>query len=237
MFEQGIAQESSSSERAALEKAEQQWTTLVNKVGAAHVTLKEETTRLTIDALRQTEEQHNVFTKKLQEAESSFKALEKTFKEKLALLAPVTYWDAKATIHLRVSIGLAIAFAVLGSLSAFLVWLELQAFVIPMTEGHQQSNYWRYAIPVATATMLLWPLRILSRMLLSNLHLREDARERVTMANTYLALVQSKEGLKDEDRKLILEMLFRPASLGIVYDDAAPPSITHFLSRLGSGQR
>ena len=101
----------------------------------------------------------------------------------------------------------------------------------------QQSNYWRYAIPVATATMLLWPLRILSRMLLSNLHLREDARERVTMANTYLALVQSKEGLKDEDRKLILEMLFRPASLGIVRDDAATPSITHFLSRLGSGQR
>ena len=57
------------------------------------------------------------------------------------------------------------------------------------------------------------------------------------MANTYLALVQSKEGLKDEDRKSILEMLLRPASLGIVRDDAATPSITHFLSRLGSGQR
>jgi len=79
-------------------------------------------------------------------------------------------------------------------------------------------------------------MRILARMLLSNLHLREDALERVTMVNTYLSLSEGKQGLKDDDRKLILEMLFRPSTTGIVQDDATPPSLLTYISKASSGK-
>ena len=50
------------------------------------------------------------------------------------------------------------------------------------------------------------------------------------MMQTYLALI--KEGkLEDNHRNLILQALFRPASTGIVKDDAAPPFMTEWLKR------
>jgi hypothetical protein len=72
---------------------------------------------------------------------------------------------------------------------------------------------------------------------MSHLHLRSDAKERITMAKTYLSLVRSKEGLSETDRKLILETLFRPSSTGLIHDDAAPASAIYLLSRLMSGEK
>jgi hypothetical protein len=52
-------------------------------------------------------------------------------------------------------------------------------------------------------------VRILVRLLLSNIHLLTDAGERVTMVQTYLALLKRGK-LKDDERMFILQTLFRP---------------------------
>jgi hypothetical protein len=83
-------------------------------------------------------------------------------------------------------------------------------------------------------TFAFWFERIFVRLLLSQVHLYTDASERVVMAKTYIALLREGQGMKDEDRRLILQALFRPAVTGIVKDDAIPPTVLEWITRLGS---
>jgi hypothetical protein len=53
----------------------------------------------------------------------------------------------------------------------------------------------------------------------------------MVMTQTYLSLLDGRHLPKDEDRKLILQALFRPTSDGLVKDEAIPPSIFEFLTR------
>lgn len=243
LFELGLSTDTASAEKEALKLLSENWSSIVQTAGKQQSEYAEMSTNAATQFATLLNEELTQCEKIRMEATSQFKALEQTFREKLALLAPVTYWREKATKHRNVSIVLGIAFVAMGVVTAWLVWLALQHFVIaqvPVSSKASDSSippeYWRYTIPVAIGSFLLWPMRILARMLFSNLHLREDAMERVTMANTYLAFSEAKAGLREEDRKLILEMLFRPSSTGIVYDDAAPSSMFAILSKVGSGK-
>ena len=74
-------------------------------------------------------------------------------------------------------------------------------------------------------------IRILVRMFLSNLHLATDAAERRTMILTYLSMSREGAEFTKDDKKLIVQHLFRSASDGLVKDDAAPPTIFEMLTR------
>ena len=60
--------------------------------------------------------------------------------------------------------------------------------------------------------------RIIYRLFASQLHLWNDASERVTMIQTYLAL-SIKENVKDQHLEALIQRLFAPASDGVVKDD------------------
>ncbi len=79
----------------------------------------------------------------------------------------------------------------------------------------------------------MWGIRLIVRMFLSHLHLATDAAERVVMTQTYLSLLDGKHLPNDEDRKLILQALFRPTSDGIVKDEGVPFSLAEALTRSG----
>ena len=80
--------------------------------------------------------------------------------------------------------------------------------------------------------VVMWRLRLVSRNPLSHLHLhlRADVAERVTLANTYLSLPGSEEGLGAEDRKLILDPLFRRVGTGLGTDDGMPGGLPALIS-------
>ena len=77
----------------------------------------------------------------------------------------------------------------------------------------------------------VWIIRIFVRIFLSNLHLKEDAEERVTMINTFLALLRDTQDPNSLNKNIILETLFRPSSYGLIKDDAAPPTIMGFMDK------
>ena len=81
------------------------------------------------------------------------------------------------------------------------------------------------------ATMGVWLIRLLVRNYLSHVHLAHDAAERVAMMQTYLALIEEGKLQDEGHRNLILQALFRPASSGIVKDDASPPFMAEWLKR------
>jgi hypothetical protein len=239
MFDYGLSQETLIAEKDALEKLHKDWTVSLNAAHEAHAESDKELKALHSSGEAQRNNQQKAFDEMMEKAQAKFDDVTHTYNQKLALLAPVQYWDEKAKSHLYSSIWIGASCLAVAALVAFLIWREVDFFLITGSSGANRHTpeYWQYGLIIVTASFLVWPLRILVRMLLSHLHLRADARERVTMVRTYLSLSREGQGLPESDRRLILEALFRPASTGIVRDDAAPASVMQLLSRSSSGDR
>jgi len=105
--------------------------------------------------------------------------------------------------------------------------------VAAVSEVIEIAASWRLGSFLLLATLCFWALRLLVRIFLSNMHLENDASERVTMAKTYLALLR-KGRLPDKDNiSTVLAALFRPSGDGIVKDEGIPPSTLDWFTKLG----
>lgn len=170
------------------------------------------------------------FLKLVEQHKEEMEQLRKTFREEISLRAPADYWETKRTGHVLmsrilggVSFG-AIAIATVG-LAYFIHDL------LGKTPQGQAPESWKIAMLVLVGVFTVWGVRLLVRMFLSHLHLSTDASERVVMVRTYLSLLEGDRLSGGEDRQLILQALFRPASDGIVKDEGLPPSVFEFLTR------
>jgi hypothetical protein len=72
------------------------------------------------------------------------------------------------------------------------------------------ATFSRLAFITVPLALLVWVVRILLRFNMRSMLLMDDARQRVTMLNTYLFMVSRDVAVK-EDRATILEALFRRA--------------------------
>lgn len=84
----------------------------------------------------------------------------------------------------------------------------------------ENSNLPWYFLMIFASSSAFWVIRITVKIALSNLHLSEDAHERVVMIQTYLAFVKETE-VKEKDKELILSSLFRPSNIGIIQDESS----------------
>lgn len=167
-----------------------------------------------------------------QEHEQAMEALRKTFREELALRAPAQYWMEKRKGH-RLWAGVTgfLSFLGIGSAAVGLGWQIHD--LLQNTPVNSQPETWRLAVLALIGVFSVWALRLLVRMFLSHLHLLTDAGERVVMVQTYLSLLEGDHLTSKEDRQLILQALFRPASDGIVKDEGVPFSLAEMLTRTG----
>lgn len=171
--------------------------------------------------------------KQLKEAhEETLEALRKTFREELALRAPAEYWSKKLKGHrLWAVISGALSFIGIGGAAAGLGWQIHQ--LLNNTPVGNAPETWRLAVLALVGVFTVWALRLIVRMFLSHLHLLTDAGERVVMVQTYLSLLEGDHLASKDDRQLILQALFRPASDGIVKDEGVPFSLAEVLTRSG----
>jgi hypothetical protein len=79
--------------------------------------------------------------------------------------------------------------------------------------------------------MVIWLIRILIKITLSNYHLSVDAKERVVMIRTYLSLLKEGESFEKEDKKVMLDNIFRPTNFGIISDETSV-TLTDVISSL-----
>lgn len=255
LFELGVTEQATEAHVSALLAASDKWSGFQVQAQQVHEELAKSSAILKNEMETWRSQQQNTyeqlgvkaqadFDKIATDGRSNFDSIQKTYSEQLGLQAPVKYWEDRALSYLWTSIWFSLASIIMAVAIAGVIWVEVQTLVVPFSDYSTEKEMpqfgvhaWRYAFVIATAAFLVWPLRILVRILLSAIHLRIDARERATLAKTYLSLLRSKEGLADADRRLVLEVLFRPSSTGIVKDDAAPASMINLLSRIGSGDR
>jgi Family of unknown function (DUF6161) len=176
------------------------------------------------------------------DAVASIRAVEAAYVEAMRLQAPVKYWSDKAKDHKtrenwaigRLALFFPLAFFALG-----LAFLDSSTYLLEHTSKPGSTT------PVALyviitgglavlSTMLFWIGRLLTKLYLSEHHLRNDADERAIMTQTYLALTRD-AAASDTDRNIILSALFRSTPDGIVKDDGpADFSIQSLLSRLAT---
>lgn len=82
------------------------------------------------------------------------------------------------------------------------------------------------------STIAFWVGRLLTKLYLSEHHLRNDAEERAVMTTTYLALI-NEAAASDTDRQIILNALFRATPDGIVKDEGpTDASVQGLLTKL-----
>ncbi|MFL0670285.1 MAG: DUF6161 domain-containing protein [Erythrobacter sp.] len=162
------------------------------------------------------------------EARSSIREVENTYKEYMKLRAPVEYWDTKATEHKNNRIA---AFKNLRSYFVVMAIVLTALFagagtlIYKISQGETTNPLSLYLVIsgglAALSTIAFWFGRLLTKLYLSEHHLQTDAEERAVMARTFLALIN--DGAANEtDKDIILAALFRATQDGIINDDGPP---------------
>lgn len=164
--------------------------------------------------------------------EDRMSGIEAVFREKMTLRGPVEYWSKRHAYHKRFSV-------IFGALSFFLIafgggvlaiWAAQLFSTVPVNGS---PKAWQVASLIVVAVFLTWAIRLIIRLFLSHSHLATDAAERVVMTQTYLALLEENILTEEKDRSLVLGALFRPASDGMVKDEAVPHPMLDAITRLG----
>lgn len=94
----------------------------------------------------------------------------------------------------------------------------------------KSDGIFRITILLLYTTIGFWFLRISTKIFLSNLHLRADADERVTMMEVYLSMMKENHLPDSKDRALILNSLFRSSATGYIKEDG-PVGVADIISR------
>lgn len=149
-----------------------------------------------------------------------------TYHEFMKLKAPVEYWTSKKNDHqTREAAARRKLYAYFPVTIILLVIAFALAGYFLLTHPDTQASKAPVALYVVVSgglllltTMAFWVGRLLTKLYLSEHHLRNDAEERAVMTTTYLALLGD-GGAAESDRQLVLAALFRPTPDGIVRDD------------------
>lgn len=160
------------------------------------------------------------------------------YDEHLGIEAPVRLWNTRSRQHRKAAkvYGGAVAIVAAAGIIAGLILVDaaigfakglFSDFATQHTDPLGLRPTWRYEIGLVAAlmllyiTLLLWGLRLIVRMFMTEHHLSIDAASRANMARTYLALTK-RNAAEPADRAIVLGSLFRPVVDGIVRDDAMP---------------
>jgi hypothetical protein len=182
------------------------------------------------------ERRANTFNAKLEQHSEKLAQLEDTFKKNSALRASVQYFNARAKSH-SFKAGVFTFLALL--VGVFTVWGAVEIARTVFTDKDNktiQPTNVQIALAIICGFLLLWLLRLLVRVLLSNLHLATDLRNRATLVQAYLSLILEGGALQDSDRSQIIALVFRPVGDGLVRDDGAPPNAFSAAQDLLSGR-
>lgn len=174
------------------------------------------------------------------DAVTSIRGVEAAYNELMHLQAPVTYWSDKAKAHGEKEVSgiwrLAIFFPLALAALSWAFWQSATYLLDHAAKPGAQTPPALYVIItgglVVLSTLLFWIGRLLTKLYLSEHHLRNDAEERAIMTQTYLALTKD-AAATDTDRNIVLTAIFRSTPDGIVKDEGpADVSIQALLSRL-----
>jgi len=151
--------------------------------------------------------------------------LEKTYKEKLKLEGPATYWSDRAKKLRRqgwiaLSCLIILVLMVCDSLNELLWRTPEQIFTSYFKGDHSAAIRWSI-IYITLIAFLAFCIKAISKVMFSSFHLARDSEERHTLTYFYLSLLKESE-IDPEEKKLIMQSLFSRADTGLLKEDSSP---------------
>ena len=150
--------------------------------------------------------------------------IEQKYHDAMALGEPVKYWTKKRKKHRIMTTVFG------GMFVAYLALVIGYGFSALKDTDYLSAWFWAnasYSLVVITLVgvgIVVALARVLLRLFMSQLHLGNDADERVTMVQTYLALREG--GHADETQmQLVIDRLFQRATDGVVREELGPVTI------------
>lgn len=168
--------------------------------------------------------------------ESEFENAKEAVLKNIELKQATTYWeeqaekyDKKYLIYFGINIFIAIClivttFYLINHTGLFITnTTDLIGKELPdaITKIAHSASFFNYIIFIMFTTIMVWMMKILVKIMLSNYHLAVDANERVIMINTYLVLLEDGKGFEESDKKVILDNIFRQTNHGIIKDETS----------------
>ncbi|MBW1297827.1 DUF6161 domain-containing protein [Aquimarina litoralis] len=169
-------------------------------------------------------ESKNNFLELISNSNQSLEALEKLYKDKIKLEAPVEYWRKRAVNMKNEGDKWLTWLIIISTLSV----LSLAIVLISITNDDLKDIFqltgsgikWSLVF-ITFISFLAYGIRTFSKLMFSSYHLYRDAQEREQLTYVYLSL--SKEtNLEDVERNLIMQSLFSRVDSGLLKDDASP---------------
>ena len=173
------------------------------------------------------------------QAQTDWSNLKKTYDAELAIRAPVRYWRERAVEHRNLSWIFGGVSLGVGAIIFVSIWNEIKEMMSePPNLPHPElwhPEYWRLGLLISSGLFGVWVIKIFVRLFLNNMQMLTDAKERVTMVQTYLALIRRGK-LSPESESFVLQALFKSSNPGQMKDDGAPASTFEILSKLGKSE-
>lgn len=146
----------------------------------------------------------------------------KLFERELALKAPVSYWNSRALWALGSTgvWGAALALFLFG-FGRFL-WGLIEEHLLAtdaQQTGDTQNYHYVLILFLVVSGLGGYVVRILSKLFMGSLHLRQELLMRATMTQTFLSLVEREGALEPREKEIILKSIFLPVSSGFIKED------------------
>ena len=214
-------------------KLEKRLDAVATQAEAEHSEMRERLSNFIKRRLKLYKKNYNSAQEQVRATQEQVKAAKNTYENEVELHASVKYWDDKRVSHFkgRIIWGISLGGSLWGTYWAFrevLINPEItEKLVLNSAEVAKIAEPVLLAgiinpITVSLGLVVLsigsYIIKLNSQQFRTHQHLMLEAIERHTMLKTYLALM-SENKLKDtEDRKIALDVLFRPASTGIIQE-------------------
>lgn len=173
--------------------------------------------------------QREYVDREIDASKSKVGKLEELFLKKLKLEAPTKYWEDKAAKHRKIAWWSSVTFiiVIIIALCAFIKvgWPTMVDIISELAS--QENAGFAALLPVSLLLIptlsVAWILRHISRLIIQNFSLAEDADVRRNIALTFLAITKNKENV-DAEMALVLQALFRPLD-GSGHAEIPPPQL------------
>lgn len=147
--------------------------------------------------------------------------LETAYQEHLKLEKPAKYWSDAAKRYSDAGAwwGAVLALLVLVGIVGFVHFYS--KFLMGQELGISLDTVKGVVLFVAGITVYGFLIRVVSRLLMSTIHLQRDSEERAQLTYFYLSLI--KDGAIDEDsRNIVIQSLFSRTETGLISGDSSP---------------
>ena len=170
------------------------------------------------------DETKNEVERYLKDKFNTFEDLERAYKEKLKLEAPIDYWDKLNNEYNQKGKTWTIA-----AISTSAIMMGLLMIILYNIPSQLNVTLDRFNFQSLRATLILtvlisigiYLIRLFVKLALSSYHLSRDAKERYQLTYVYLALINEGK-ISEQDRNIVLQALFSRADTGLLKGDSSP---------------